>query len=88
VTTRTSRRTVTFQRPFSLNGFDRPQAAGTYTVETEEELLDVSFPAYRRLATWIHLHAQPGSPLITETVSIDPEELDAALVRDTPAALS
>ena len=78
---------MTFRRPFFLNGFDRPQAGGTYTVETEEELLDgMSFPAYRRISTSIHLHAQPGTPMMTETVSVDPEELEAALARDASAA--
>ena len=42
---RTSQKTVTFTQPFSLNGIDEVQAAGTYTVETNEEpLQDVSFP--------------------------------------------
>jgi hypothetical protein len=44
MTERTTRTTVTFTRPFSLSGIDEVQAAGTYTVETNEELLqDVSF---------------------------------------------
>jgi hypothetical protein len=46
---RTSHKTVTFTRPFSLSEFDEVQAAGTYTVQTEEELLPrLSFPAWRR----------------------------------------
>ena len=50
MTMRTSHKTVTFTQPFSLNGIDEVQAAGTYTVETNEEPLQgVSFPAYRRL---------------------------------------
>ena len=36
---RTSRRTVTFARPFSLRGIDGVQPAGTYVVETDEELI-------------------------------------------------
>jgi hypothetical protein len=56
MTTRTSRRTVTFTRPFSLRGIDGVQPAGAYTVETDEELLgSLSFPAYRRVATTIFL---------------------------------
>jgi len=52
MTTRTTKSTVTFTRPFSLSGFDGEQPAGSYSVETDEEMLDgVSFPAYRRLAT-------------------------------------
>jgi hypothetical protein len=85
---RTTSRAVTFRRPFFLSGFDAPQAAGTYTVETEEELLDgLSFLAYRRKSTTIYLHAQAGHPMTSETVAIDPDELDAALARDAePAA--
>ena len=39
MTVRTSRKTVTFRQPFSLSGIDEVQPAGTYTVETDEELL-------------------------------------------------
>ena len=38
---RTSRKSVTFTQPFSLSGIDEVQPAGTYTVETDEELLRV-----------------------------------------------
>ena len=38
MTVRTSRKSVTFTRPFST-GIDEVQLAGTYTVETDEELL-------------------------------------------------
>jgi hypothetical protein len=51
MTVRTSRQSVTFTEPFSLSGIDEVQPAGTYTVETDEELLPgLSFPAYRRVA--------------------------------------
>ena len=49
MTVRTSHKTVTFTQPFSLSALDEVQAAGTYTVETEEESLPgLSFPAWRR----------------------------------------
>ena len=87
MTIRTTTRTVTFRRPFMLGGFDRIQPAGTYTVETDEELLDtVSVPAYRRITTLIQLHPDRANPRIVETVPIDPDELDAALVRDAAPA--
>jgi hypothetical protein len=45
MTMRTSQETVTFRRPFSLSGLDQLQPAGSYTVETSEELLEgPSFP--------------------------------------------
>ena len=62
MTVRTSRKSVTFTQPFSLSGFDEVQPAGTYTVETDEELLPgLSFPAYRRVATLIFLRSRGGA---------------------------
>ena len=53
---RTSRRTVTFRRPFALRGLEGVQPAGTYEVETDEELLEqLSFPVWHRTATTIRL---------------------------------
>jgi hypothetical protein len=83
MTVRTSRESVTFTRPFSLSGIDEVQPAGTYTVETDEELLPgLSFPAYRRIATLIHLRSQGGGPIVEEVANIDPLELQAAQERD------
>ncbi|MGG5808265.1 hypothetical protein [Falsiroseomonas sp. CW058] len=80
--TRSHRTTVVFRRPFMLAGFDRPQPAGTYDVETEEELLEgLSFPAYRRVATVMTPRArQPGALL--QALAVDPGELDRALASD------
>jgi hypothetical protein len=80
---RTSKKTVTFRRPFVLGGFDEVLPAGAYSVETDEELLEgISFPAYRRILSLIHLHPKPGRPGLTQTLTVDPNELDAALERD------
>jgi hypothetical protein len=71
--------TVTFRRPFVLDGFERVEPAGTYTVETEEETIDdVSFAVWRRCATVMHI-VRDGA---TEYVRIDPEDLRKALLRD------
>ena len=87
MTIRTSKKTVTFKRPFILGGFDEVLPAGAYDVETDEELLEgISFPAYRRTLTLIHLHAKPRHPGLTQTLTIDPNELDAALARDQALA--
>ena len=81
MTVRTSRKSVTFTQPFSLSGIDEVQPAGTYTVETDEELLPgLSFPAYRRIATLIFLRSR--GRLVEEVVNIDPLELQAAQERD------
>jgi len=82
MTTRTSSKTVTFTRPFRLSAMEREHPAGSYTVETDEESLDTrSLPAYRRLATFIRLPLRTGAPG-SETILIDPAELEAALSRD------
>jgi hypothetical protein len=83
MTVRTSSRTVTFTKPFTLKGFDEELPAGVYQVETDEERIqDVSFPAFRRILTIVHLHPKPGHPGTKQTLSIRPEDLDAALARD------
>ena len=82
MTVRTSRKTVTFTRPFSLSGIE-VQPAGTYTVETDEELLPgVSFPAYRRIASLIFLRSRAGGAVVDEIANVDPKELQAAQERD------
>jgi hypothetical protein len=83
MTTRTSEKTVTFKRPFDLEGYPDLFPAGTYRVETDEELLEgVSFTVYRRKATLLHLPANPEHPGLRQTLTIDPNRLDAALMRD------
>jgi hypothetical protein len=70
MTVRTSRKSVTFTQPFSLTGIDEVQPAGTYTVETDEELLPgLSFPAYRRVATLIFLRSRGGGPIVEEVAN-------------------
>jgi hypothetical protein len=83
MTIRTSKKTVTFRKPFVLGEFDEVLPAGAYSVETDEELLEgISFPAWRRKLTLIHLPAKSGNPGLTRTLTIDPNELDEALKRD------
>ncbi|HJU14884.1 MAG TPA: hypothetical protein VJ770_00300 [Stellaceae bacterium] len=70
---------IFFARPFSLTGIDGLQSAGTYTVETEEELPEgLSFPAYRRIRTVILLPGRRGSMIAGQAVAVDPVELEAA----------
>ena len=83
MTMRTISTTVIFTRPFLLSGIDGVQPAGTYTVETDEELLQaLSFPAYRRVTTLMFLPSSPGSRASGQVANIDPRELEAALTRD------
>src|SRR5215210_6138905 len=50
---RTTRETVTFDLPFSLGGAEKQYPAGTYTIETDEELVE-GLPAGR------HHHLPPA----------------------------
>jgi hypothetical protein len=80
---RTSREAVTFARQFALRGIDGEQPAGTYLVETDEELVPgLSFLAWRRVATVMLLPSRPGGPVPGRIATIDPLELEAALARD------
>jgi hypothetical protein len=83
MTTRTTKSTVTFTRPFRLSAFGEQLPAGRYSIETDGELLEeVSFPAYRRTATVMQLIADPLRPGVTETIMVDPEQLEEALAED------
>jgi hypothetical protein len=81
--TRTIRRTVTFSWPFMLSGIASIQPAGTYAVETDEELVqETPFPVFRRTATLMLLPALPAGPVLAQIATIDPLELEVALERD------
>jgi hypothetical protein len=76
---RTTRETVTFDRPYSLAAVDEVQPAGTYTVDIDEELIEgLSFLAYRRVATTIYLPLSHGGRGSLQAVRVDPRELTAA----------
>lgn len=80
--TRNQRTTLVFQRPFVLKGLDRPQPAGTYDIEAEEELLQgLSFPAYRRVSTTMtRRDTAPG--VVRQAQFVNPAELEKALAAD------
>ncbi|MCW5714658.1 MAG: hypothetical protein KIT43_09125 [Bauldia sp.] len=83
MTTRTTSRTVVFNRPFALTGIEGQLPAGTYEINTDEESIDsVSFLAFRRIATLLAVRRNGE----TQWNSIDPTELDAALFIDARAS--
>ena len=83
MTVRTSRESVTLRRPFSLSGAEHLQPAGTYTVETSEELLDTpSVPAWRRTSTVVLLRPQGGATGPSQDLEVDPAELKAVMDAD------
>jgi hypothetical protein len=69
---------VSFRSPFTLPGLDRTYPAGTYDVATDEEQLDLSFAAFRRIETRIRL------PYGAETTywPVAPHDLEHALAED------
>lgn len=80
---RTIRTTVIFKHSFGLGNADQLHPAGSYSIETDEELLtDVSFPAYRRVAISMQnineRHPTRNMPI----AAIDPFQLEAAIFRD------
>ena len=73
---RTRRESVTFPSPFALPGLDGLQPAGTYVVETDEELLEqLSFTAYHRISTSIVVPLGGGS---YQMIKVAPDVLEAA----------
>lgn len=79
MTTRMQSRDVVFVRPFILDGMDAVQAAGTYTVETEEESLNsLSVPGWRRIRTVLRIARVGGM----DYLPVDPDKLHEALMRD------
>ena len=83
---RMTTKTVTFRHPFTIEGLDGWQPAGSYVIETEEELLQaLSFPAWRRLHTAIRVPQRPGASVTEQVATVDPAAMDAALTADAAA---
>lgn len=83
MTERITRSSVTFLHDFVLRDMDGIQPPGTYLLETVEEPLGtLSFVAYRRISTTITLPAIGVASRRRQVVTIDPDELQAALAKD------
>lgn len=80
---RTTETTVTFRHPFTLAALDETQPAGTYRlVIDEEEILGLSFLAFRRTATMLQIPSIADPAPLHQTFVVDPTELAAVLERD------
>jgi hypothetical protein len=80
---RTTTKTVVFHHPFAVGAVDGLLPPGSYVVETDEELIPgISFLAYRRVRTTMILPIAFGVAGARQVVTIDPQELEVALVRD------
>ena len=79
MTERIARERVVFVKPFYVEGIDREQAAGTYEVETVEELIEgLSFLAYRIASMSILLPQSKSSTRSYQLVRIEPSVVRAA----------
>ena len=80
---RTTETTVTFRRSFTLAALDGLQPPGTYRLVVEEEPIPgLSFVAFRRVATLLHVPANPVAGGTHQVVSISPDELAEAMAAD------
>ncbi|WP_341894583.1 hypothetical protein [Ferrovibrio terrae] len=80
---RSTETTVTFSHAFQIKGVDETLPPGTYLLVTEEERLDgLSFPAWHRTATQLHLPAIATASAMRQAVTIDPEDMATALIAD------
>jgi hypothetical protein len=83
LTIRTTRTTVSFRNPFTLQNVEGVQPAGEYVVLIDDELIDgLTRIAYRRLVTLFQTPAISASKRKVELVSVSQTELDAALMKD------
>jgi hypothetical protein len=81
--TRTTQTRVTFRRSFTLSAVEGVHPAGTYRLVTDEEQIPgLSFVAFRRTATMLHLPANPAPGATRQVVYVDPIELSEALAAD------
>jgi hypothetical protein len=80
---RSRREIVTFNHSFGFAGLDGQQPAGRYEVMTDEaEIPDLSFIAWRRVATSMRFPSLGAATNIEQWTSINPEDLATALERD------
>jgi hypothetical protein len=66
---------MTFAAPFRLSALDELLPAGTYDIDTEEEIIEGNErTVYRRVATMIHVRTSG----MVQIWTVDPKELEAA----------
>jgi hypothetical protein len=82
LTTRVRTSTVTFARPFFLHKINRELPAGSYPLETDEEVLEgVSTATYRRVEIRLFVPRIEGLSE-AEMWVLGPQDLDTVLARD------
>ncbi len=87
MTTRTERFIVRFSSPFRLYAADGVHPAGDYAVDQDEQLIEgITWLAYQRVATFIHLPAITSGGGKKQLVPVDPSELAGAVRQDPQSA--
>jgi len=80
---RTTHSIAHFAAPFVLGGLEGSLPAGDYDIDHDEELIDgMSWLAWRRVATFIHLPARTVKSPTSQLIAIDHAELETALRQD------
>lgn len=86
---RTIKSTITFDHCFRLGDLDEIFPAGSYEMETDEDLLEgLSFQAFRRTVSRIFIPVRSGGQGLLRTVTIDPHAVDTALRRDAASTVA
>jgi hypothetical protein len=76
---RTTSKLITFRNPFMLSALDKVYPPGNYPIRIEEQPLDtISFVGWRQTGCLLGVFRDGA----IEYVSVDPQELREALVRD------
>lgn len=84
---RTVKSTMTFTRPFELEGFDETLPPGTYGLEADEDILEGMFlPDCLRTTITLQLQPQEELPGLSQTLTVPWEDFAAARRRETIAA--
>ncbi|MBR0850792.1 hypothetical protein JQ543_23830 [Bradyrhizobium diazoefficiens] len=88
MTIRSRRETVTFRRPFRIQGIERLLPAGRYDVIADEETIEAeTFSAWRRIGTTIIVPAEQAGAAM-QMLSIhaldlaDARRIDASVAND------
>jgi hypothetical protein len=81
--TRVVEKAIAFERPFHVAACDVALPAGSYVLETEEEeILGLSFVAYRRVGMRLTWSGEAGRDAPLRSVRVSSEEIEAAVLGD------
>lgn len=84
MTARTTRTTIVFRQPATINGVDMVMRAGPCIIEIDEEQIpNLSVPSYRRAKTTILVTADTGVEVGRQAIVIVPRALRASLDSDS-----